>query len=379
MTTPILEKLEQDSTVKVQTMINTPTLSYLDEKGSLSKKCKHKIDDKTLIRGYKAMLVNQLLDERMFTLQRQGTISFSMPCYGEEACSVASAAALEDCDWLYPQYREVGALLYRGFSIEDFVHGMFCNKKDLIHGRQMPNHFGSKKHNVVTVSSPIATQLPHAAGCAYAMKIQKEQSVSLAYFGDGASSEGDFHAALNFASVYKAPCIFFCRNNGYAISTSLASQFNSNGIYPKGAAYGMTAFKIDGNDFFAIHETVQKARKLCLEGKGPILIEAMTYRLGPHSTSDDPSQYRENAETEKWKEKSPIKRLKLFLTKKKVWDDAKEESLRNEIKKEIDKAIEEARRTDSPSLDTLFKDVYFEIPASLQKQYDDLKIHFPEA
>ena len=358
--------------------MSIPTLSYLCEKGELAKSCKIKISDEILIRALKIMLTTRNLDERMLTLQRQGAITFAMSSYGEECCSVATAAALQSDDWLYPQYREAGSIFWRGLSMQTFIDGMFCNKNDLILGRQMPNHFGSRKLNVVTVSSPIATNIPHAAGCAYAMKIQREKNVALTFFGEGATSEGDFHAGLNFASVYNAPCIFFCRNNGYAISTSASSQFASDGIAPKGAGYGMTTYRVDGNDFFAVYETVQKARQLCIEGKGPVLIEAMTYRLGAHSTSDDPSIYRPDKEVEKWKDKCPIKRLKAYLEKNTLWDSQQEQAFQTALKKEIDQAIENARHAGPPAIETLFEDVYFETPPSLQNQQEALKTFFPE-
>ena len=250
------------------------TLSYLDDDGNLSSDYQPVISDSDLIKSYQTMLLTRLVDERMITIQRQGTISFAMSSLGEEACAVGSAAALEMQDWMYPQYREAGIIFYRGFTIAEYVHQMFGNAHDLGLGRQMPNHFGARKLNVVTVSSPIGTKIPHAAGSAYAMKLQGERSVTICYFGEGATSEGDFHAGVNFAAVRKAPAIFFCRNNGYAISTPAYRQFASAGIAPKGEGYGILTFKVDGNDFFAVYDSVSKARAYCLEGNGPVLIEA---------------------------------------------------------------------------------------------------------
>src|ERR1700733_9159027 len=181
------------------------TVTYLSPDGELSKDCSVQIDDKILLKGYRDMVATRHVDERMITLQRQGTITFAMSALGEEACSVASAAALEMQDWMYPQYREAGIMFWRGFSIVDYVHHMFGDAEDLIQGRQMPNHFGSRSLNVVHVSSPIGTKIPHAAGCAYAMKLQKEKSIAISYFGEGATSEGDFHVGVNFAAVRKAP------------------------------------------------------------------------------------------------------------------------------------------------------------------------------
>ncbi|MFT5317683.1 MAG: pyruvate dehydrogenase E1 component alpha subunit [Chlamydiales bacterium] len=353
------------------------TVSYLSTLGKLSKTCKHKISKDTLILGYTTMELTRVLDERMITLQRQGIISFAMSSRGEEACSVASAAALELEDWMFPQYREQGFLFWRGYAINQYIHHMFSNGKDITLGRQMPNHFGSRELNVATVSSPLGTQLPHAVGAAYAMKMNKEKAVSIAFFGDGTVSKGDFHTAMNFASVMKSPVIFFCRNNGYAISTPTSLQNSSESIAIKGVAYGVTSYQVDGNDFFAVHETVAKARKECLKGKGPILIEAMTYRLGAHSTSDDPSQYRDEAEVKKWEKRCPILRLRRYLESQKLWDAKKEKKLQNDLKKEIDEAIEEAKQTPPPPLETLISDVYFETPPSLQRQLEEVQILYP--
>lgn len=329
------------------------------------------IDDQVVVHALKTMIQTRIVDERMITLQRQGMITFAMSSNGEEACAVGSAAALELGDWMYPQYREAGILFWRGFSIENYIHHMFGDAKDLILGRQMPNHFGSRELNIVTVSSPIGTKIPHAAGCAYAMMLQKDPHVAICYFGEGATSEGDFHVGLNFAAVRKAPCIFFCRNNGYAISTPTERQFASDGIAPKGEGYGIPAYRIDGNDFFAVYNTVLAAKKFALEGGGPTLIEAMTYRMGPHSTSDDPSRYRKEEEVEKWRDKCPILRLRVVLEGKKLWSPAIEAEWKAQVNKEIDEGIERAKNTPKPPRDSLIENVYSVVPASLIAQFKE--------
>lgn len=354
-----------------------PTISYLDFEGNLSEECQHQIPTETLVKGYRTMVTSRVIDERMITLQRQGLISFAISAYGEEAAIVGSAAALENDDWLYPQYREAGIIHWRGFTTEQYLHTMFCNAKDMGKGRQMPNHFGSRELNVVTVSSPIATAIPHAAGCAYAMKLQGEKNIAVAYFGDGATSEGDFHGGLNFAAVRKAPAIFFCRNNGYAISTPVEDQYVSDGIAPKGVGYGMKTFRVDGNDFFAVHEVTTQAREHCLNGKGPVLIEAMTHRLGPHSTSDDPTAYRSDEELKPWLEKDPLPRLRLYLEKQGLWTAQQEEALHAELKSSIDEAIKVAKATPKPPIESLVEDVYFEVPAKLKEQLEEIKLFFP--
>lgn len=354
------------------------TISYLDENGHLSPSCPVSIPDDILVKGLETMLITRLMDERMITLQRQGVITFAMSSLGEEGCSVASAAALELCDWMYPQYRESGVIFWRGYTIQQYVDHMFANEKDILFGRQMPNHFGSRELNVVTVSSPIGTKIPHAAGCAYAMKFQKEKSIAICYFGEGATSEGDFHAGMNFAAVRVVPAIFFCRNNGYAISTPSSRQFASEGVAPKGQAYGMRSIRIDGNDFFAVYATVAEARKYCLEGKGPILIEAMTYRRGAHSTSDDPSLYRNEEEVKSWEKKCPIVRLRTYLQSKNLWSDQQEKTFVDKIQSEITKAIDIAKGRAQPPLHSLIEHVYFAIPDPLKEEYDELQIFLSE-
>lgn len=349
-----------------------PLIHFLNEEGHLSKEFPIKIENEILLKGYRMMLVTRLVDARMITLQRQGLISFALSSLGEEACAVASAAALEFQDWLYPQYREAGIMFWRGFSIQDYVHHMFCNGKDLILGRQMPNHFGSKALNVVTVSSPIGTKIPHAAGSAYAMKLKKENSISVCYFGEGSTSEGDFHVGLNFAAVRGSPVIFFCRNNGYAISTPAEKQFISQGVAIKGIAYGIESFKVDGNDFFAVYDTIKKARQFCLEKQRPVLVEAVTFRAGAHSTSDDPTLYRKELENE-WVAKCPIARLKKYLMRENLWTEEQDQTLTNDINQEITQSIEVAKNTPNPPLESMIENVYFEVPLSLKEEFEELK------
>lgn len=349
------------------------TISYLNEEGQLVDSPTTIPSTDELIKGYQTIVAIRLVDEQMINLQRQGFISFSLSSRGEEACSVASAAALDLCDWMYPQYRENGVLFWRGFSIQQFIHLMFSNAKDLSLGRQMPIHFGCRDLNIVNVSSPIGTSVPHAAGCAYAMKMQKEPAITICYFGEGATSEGDFHTGVNFAAVRKVPAIFFCRNNGYAISTPCSRQFASDGVAPKGIGYGITAYRIDGNDFFAIYETTKRAKQACLEGQGPILIEAMTYRLGAHSTADDPSLYRNEEEVKTWEKRCPILRLRRYLEEQHLWSPQQDEELIKKITKEIEEGIEIAKQTPPPPLKSLIEDVYFETPLQLKHEYEEIK------
>lgn len=352
-------------------------LTFLNEQGDLSSAYHSKIDSDILLKAYQTMALTRHIDDRMITLQRQGTISFAMSSLGEEACAVASAAALESQDWMYPQYREAGVFFWRGGTPKQYIHHMFCDVLDSSCGRQMPNHFGSRELNIVHVSSPIGTKIPHAAGSAYAMKLLKEDCVSICYFGEGASSEGDFHVGVNFAAVRKAPVIFFCRNNGYAISTPAWEQYAAEGIACKGVGYGIEGICVDGNDFFAVHEVISKARRKCVEGKGPVLIEAMTYRLGAHSSSDDPTLYRSEEEVKKWKSKDPLSRLRNYLEKQGLWNQAQEDELQKSIVHQVDQAIAEAKSSPKPTLHSIVDDVYFEVPPALERQYEQ-RVHEDE-
>lgn len=349
------------------------TVSYLDLEGNLSEECHIVPEDDQLVKMYKTMVLTRHMDERMITLQRQGIISFAMSSLGEEACSVGSAAALDLVDWMYPQYRESGIIFWRGLTVDEYINHMFGNMYDPTYGRQMPNHFGKRELNVVTVSSPIGTKIPHAAGCAYAMKLQKEKAIAIAYFGEGAASQGDFHCALNFAAVRKAPVIFFCRNNGYAISTPSYRQYASDGIAAEGPGHGIKTIRIDGNDIFAVYEVVKEAREYCLKENAPILIEAMTYRMGAHSTSDDPTLYRTQDEELPWKAKCPILRFRKYLEKKRLWDESQEKALDIEISDRITKAINHAKLVDKPALEMLIQHVYFEVPETLQEALNETK------
>ncbi|MCJ8296990.1 MAG: thiamine pyrophosphate-dependent dehydrogenase E1 component subunit alpha, partial [Colwellia sp.] len=308
--------------------------------------------------------------------------SFYMTALGEEAASVGGAAGLEPQDMIMMQYREQGALMYRGFSLENFMNQLFSNAEDLGKGRQMPIHYGSKALNCMTVSSTLATQIPQATGYAYGQKLQGLDAVTICYFGEGAASEGDFHAGLNMAAVQEAPVIFFCRNNGYAISTPAEEQFRGNGIASRGVGYGIKTIRIDGNDILAVLKATQIARAYAVKESKPVLIEAMSYRLGAHSTSDDPSGYRTKEEEAKWQSNDPILRMKNWMLKQNWWDEAQETALYEQYREQVLAAVKVAEKIDKPHIDTMITDVYDVPSAQLQAQLDEVKIHikkYPEA
>ncbi|QIR14501.1 thiamine pyrophosphate-dependent dehydrogenase E1 component subunit alpha [Shewanella aestuarii] len=340
------------------------------------------IDQELAAKIYDTCIFTRVLDERMLGAQRQGRISFYMTCIGEEAAVVGSAAALDKNDVILAQYREQASLRYRGFTTEQFMNQMFSNEKDLGKGRQMPIHYGCSELNYHTISSPLGTQIPQATGVAFSQKLKGERNVTICYFGEGAASEGDFHAGLNMAAVLKAPVIFFCRNNGYAISTPTEEQFAGNGIASRGVGYGMHTIRVDGNDMLAVLAATQQARAYALENNAPVLIEAMTYRLGAHSSSDDPSGYRSKEEEAKWQQHDPVKRFKLWLINKGWLKEADDTSIYEKYREEVLAAVKVAEKLPVPHLDQIIEDVYDVPTPALKKQLKELKEHiskYPKA
>ncbi|KAL5347707.1 hypothetical protein ACLOAV_007116 [Pseudogymnoascus australis] len=302
-----------------------------------------------------------------------------------EGIAVGSSSALSVEDVAFAQYREVGFLMQRGFTFTDAMSQLFANIKDPGRGRNMPVHYGSTALNVHTISSPLATQLPHAAGAAYALKMQHLSSpttpprIAVCLFGEGAASEGDFHAAFNIAATRGCPVLFICRNNGYAISTPTADQYRGDGIVSRAAGYGINSIRVDGNDILAVREATKRAKDLCLgtsdggEAK-PVFIEAMSYRVSHHSTSDDSFAYRARVEVEDWKRRdNPITRFRKYLENEGLWDDAKETEARLSIKKELLKAFSAAEKEKKPEILSMFEDIYEELTPELKAQRAELK------
>jgi len=325
---------------------------------------------------YKSMTMLNTMDKILYESQRQGRISFYMTNYGEEATHIGSAAALKSDDLVYGQYREAGVLMYRGFSLEQFMNQCYGNSGDGGKGKQMPVHYGSSEHSFVTISSPLATQLPQAVGSAYAFKRAQNGNVVICYFGEGAASEGDAHAAFNFSATLECPIIFFCRNNGYAISTPVSEQYRGDGIAVRGPAYGMSTIRVDGNDVLAVFNAVKAAREMAITENKPVLIEAMTYRIGHHSTSDDSSAYRSVDEVRYWDQKDhPITRFYHYLLSKGAWSEQQEKEWKNESKKKVLEAFAKAEKKQKPNWKEMFTEVYDEMPKELRKQMEEMEKH----
>jgi 2-oxoisovalerate dehydrogenase E1 component alpha subunit len=343
----------------------------------------------TLLRAHRQMIRLRKMDTILHNAQRQGRISFYMTHHGEEAIHMGSASALSPHDTIFAQYREAGLLMWRGFTLDQFCNQCFSNVLDLGKGRQMPVHYGCRALNYQTVSSPLGTQLTQAVGAAYKFKLdamkskkesgstdEEEERISIVYFGEGAASTIDFHSACNFAATLKTPMIFFCRNNGYAISTPVEDQYAGDGIISRAPGYGMAGIRVDGNDIFAVHAAVAQARMVALETSAPVMIEAMTYRQGHHSTSDDSSRYRAVDEVTSAQDVTdPILRMDRFLRQYGWMDDNAVASIEDEERVAVLRAMEGAESRSDPKLDTMFTDVYNEKPPHLIRQEMELVAH----
>ncbi|KAI1196379.1 2-oxoisovalerate dehydrogenase alpha subunit [Nemania serpens] len=361
-----------------------PTYRVVDQDGNIvDQSFKQDLSNDDVVEIYKKMLTISIMDVIMFDAQRQGRLSFYMVSAGEEAISIGSASILDKQDVIFCQYREQGVFAQRGFTLHEFMNQLFANKLDNGRGRNMPVHYGSKELNIHTVSSPLATQIPQAAGAAYGLKMQRINDPSLpprvvaVYFGEGAASEGDFHAALNMAATRSCPVIFICRNNGYAISTPTLEQYRGDGIASRGIGYGIDTIRVDGNDIWAVREVTKKAREMALQDGGkPILIEAMSYRVSHHSTSDDSFAYRARVEVEDWKRRdNPISRLRKYMEAKGFWDEAKEKAARESIRRDVLKAFSQAEREKKPPIRSMFEDMYEELTPELKAQMKELRDH----
>ena len=352
-----------------------PLRRMLDEDGALvGDPDEVALGDDEVARLHRWMVFQRALDERMVTLQREGRIGFYIGSIGEEATVFGSAAAMRETDWIFPSYREHGAALMRGMPLATFVCGLLGNAGDAVKGRQMPCHESWRPGRYASVSSPVATEIPHAVGAAWAARLKGDDMVSLAYFGEGATSAADFHAGLNLAAVRKVPVVFLCRNNGWAISVPRERQTASETIAQKAIAYGMRGERVDGNELLAVHAVTRRARERAAAGEGPTLVECVTYRMEGHSTSDDPRVYRPAALVEPWRRKDPILRVRRFLERRGLLDEPAAARMAAEIREEIQRAIREAESMPAkPPVETLFEDVYAEPLRQQREQLDELR------
>ena len=318
---------------------------------------------------FDGMVRIRVTDARMMALQRQGRIGFYGEAVGQEAAVVGSAAASRPEDWIVPALREAGVGLYRGLTLDSYIGQIFGNAADPTKGRQMPCHPCDRDNHYVVMSSCVSTQIPHAVGIAMAMKIAGDRAVCFGFMGDGGTSEGDFHVALNFAGVTKAPCVLICQNNQWAISTPGKLQTACETIADKGIGYGLEAIRADGNDVLAVYHAVSYAAAKARRGDGPTFIELLTYRVSAHSSSDDPSRYRDESVTEQWRgQRDPIKRMETYLIARGWLEPGERERIADAIEREVREAIARQEAIGAPALATLIDDVFEEPTWLLREQ-----------
>jgi len=311
---------------------------------------------------YRDMVRSRELSDRMFALNRQGRAAFAVTGQGHEAAQVGSAYGIKrGVDWVLPYYRDVGVMVALGMSPYDIMLGLFAKADDPNSGgRQMPCHWSWPEMRVVTRSSVVGANLPHAAGIAYASKLRRLQEVSIVYFGEGATSEGDFHEAVNFAAIHRLPVLFYCENNGYAISEAAEKQMAVLHVADRAKGYGIIGQTIDGNDVLAVLQIAAWSIEECRRGNGPILVEAKTYRLSPHTSSDDDRRYRPRSELEEWIKKDPIDRFRARLVQDGELTEADDAELRAAAKREIAEAAEAAEKALDPAPESALRYVFFE-------------------
>lgn len=345
--------------------IGIEQLSILDENGNLDAGLEPAIGDALHLKMYRAMLLGRRFDERMLDLQRQGRIGTFPPIKGQEAAQIGSVAALGDRDWLAPSFRETAAEIMRGRSLESIL--LYYNGYN--EGTIIPDN----QHDM-PMAVPVSSQILHAVGLGFAAKYRRTDEVVMTFFGDGGTSEGDFHEGLNFAAVYQTPVVFVCQNNQWAISIPLARQTRSKTIAQKALAFGMPGIQVDGNDILAVYQASAEAVARARGGGGPTLIECVTYRIMMHTTADDPKKYRSEEEVERWKARDPLIRYREYLVEKSILTTPRllelDEEVKEAIRSAIDRAEEQMKKLGQP-LD-MFDHLYAELPAGLRAQKEAL-------
>lgn len=339
-------------------------LQVLNEDGSVDKKEMPKLSAKQIKELYEMMVLVRTFDEKALVLQRQGRIGSYLQVKGQEASQVGSVYALKDKDWMFPMYRSSGALIARKQPIEVIYQYW---------GGDERGHISPKEVNNFPMTIPVGTQIAHASGAAWASVIKGSKEVSLVFFGDGATSKSEFHTGLNFAGVYNAPCIFVCENNQFAISTPREKQTHAQTIAQKAIAYGMRGIQVDGNDIFAVYSAVSKAVEDARKGKGPALVECLTYRMADHSTSDDAKKYRKEADVKRWLKKDPVLRLEKYMKKAGLLTEAYKKKVEKDAKQKIEKAVEKYEAAAPAKKDDMFTYMFEEMPEQLKDQYEGFK------
>tara|TARA_Y100000310_G_C20659064_1_gene803628 strand:- start:1333 stop:2391 length:1059 start_codon:yes stop_codon:yes gene_type:complete len=340
---------------------NVEYIQILDEKGKVDKNLMFDISDNEIKKIYETLMLIRVFDQKAFNMQRQGRIGTYIQFKGQEACQVGCALALRDDDWVFPMYRESGLLIARKHPISEVLQYWSGDERGLI---------SPKKVNNFPISIPVGTQVVHATGAAWASKLRGKDQVAVVGFGDGATSKGDFHEGLNFAGVFNVGAIFFCQNNQYAISVPRKDQTHASTIAQKAIGYGIKGVQVDGNDVFGVYKVMKDAVERGRKGGGPTLIECMTYRMGDHSTSDDPSRYRSEGEVKKWEKKDPIKRLEKYMEKKGLWDEDFRAKTLSNCKKAVEKEVEIFEEIKLPKREDMYSFVFEEMTPRIKEELD---------
>jgi len=325
-------------------------LQVLDENGNLKESLKPQLNEAMLKKMYELMVLTRIFDETALKLQREGRMLTYASSKGQEAAAVGSALALQNQDWIFPSFREHGAFFVKGMPIDQYYQYWAGDER----GMKIP-----EKVNCFPVSIPVGTQTLHAVGAALAFKLKKQNKVSIVYFGDGGTSEGDFHEAMNFAGVFKVPIVFLCQNNQWAISLPRKKQTASETLAQKAIAYGFNGVLVDGNDVIAVFNATLEAVENARKGNGPTMIEAYTYRMSDHTTADEATKYRDPKEVEEWKKKDPIDRLRKYLQQKKIWNEDYEKKVLDDANKKINDAVKKMESTPPAKPEEIF-DYLFE-------------------
>ncbi|KAB3529302.1 pyruvate dehydrogenase (acetyl-transferring) E1 component subunit alpha [Alkaliphilus serpentinus] len=340
-------------------------LSIMDPEGNIIEKdLMPQLEDEKLLELYKMMLLTKVVDTKALQYQRQGRMLTYAPNRGQEAAQLGSIAATEERDWLVPAFRELGAWLYKGVSLEQIYLYWYGNEE----GSKFPENI-----NMLPVAVPIASQINHAAGLAMASRYKKEDAVTMAYVGDGGTSHGEFHEGMNFAAVFDAPLVVIIQNNQYAISVPRHVQTRTKTLAEKAVAYGIPGIQVDGNDIFAVYVAAKEAVERARRGEGPTLIEAVTYRLGPHTTSDDPTIYREDEEVEEWAKKDPILRFKKFLINKELWSVEQDEKEIEAYEELVNNTFKKVENSKEVPLEDIFAYQYETMTPNLVQQLEDYR------
>jgi pyruvate dehydrogenase E1 component alpha subunit len=321
-----------------------------------------------LLAAYRTMLLTRFLDQKALSLHNQGKIGSYTSSAGHEATHVGSVYALREHDYIFPYYRDQGVLLARGVKPEQILNRYFGNASDEMKGRDLPNLYSFRKNRIFSNAAPIASNLQVSVGFAMAAKMKKEEIVVISYLGEGATSSGEFHVALNFAGVFRAPCIFVCENNQYAISVPVKRQTASENISVKAQAYGIAGETVDGNDFFAVQAAVSRARERASKGMGATLLECVTYRYSPHSSADDWKRYRTKEEVEEWRKRDPINIFRNQLFAMSILTEESEKKISVEVERQVNEAAKSTENIPPPPVDSLIVDVYAEVPRLLRDE-----------